>query len=178
VGGTRSRGWTQYYLLTRGCKHKSVSKLCYDRRSVGQSILVSGTHLGPKTRFLLLSDSCVFVDAGYPLWREDGSVVYNCCWSSPAQSFSGPSPAGLMTIFYCLRFETLPTWRTRSPYFYPPLTGWPRYTPRNWVPVSSPPATRRATVEVFEHASTRGCKQIFHYLYIHSPIRLHGVVLN
>jgi hypothetical protein len=33
------------------------------------------------------------------------SVVYNCCWSSPEQSFSGPKPAGLMTIFYCLRFE-------------------------------------------------------------------------
>jgi hypothetical protein len=25
---------------------------------------------------------------------------------SPAQSFSGPSPVGLATIFYCLRFET------------------------------------------------------------------------
>jgi hypothetical protein len=26
--------------------------------------------------------------------------------ASPAQSFSGPSPVGLVTIFYCLRFET------------------------------------------------------------------------
>jgi hypothetical protein len=33
------------------------------------------------------------------------SVVYNCCWPSPAQSFSGPSLAGLMTTFYCLIFE-------------------------------------------------------------------------
>jgi hypothetical protein len=32
--------------------------------------------------------------------------VYNCCWSSPAQSFSGPNPVGLVTIFYCLRFGT------------------------------------------------------------------------
>jgi hypothetical protein len=38
---------------------------------------------------------------GRLLWREDGSVVYNCCWSSPAQSFSCPSPMGLMAIFYC-----------------------------------------------------------------------------
>jgi hypothetical protein len=30
---------------------------------------------------------------------------YNCCWSSPAQSFSDPSPVELATIFYCLRFE-------------------------------------------------------------------------
>jgi hypothetical protein len=29
------------------------------------------------TRFLLLSDSCGFVDMGHPLWREDGSVFYN-----------------------------------------------------------------------------------------------------
>jgi hypothetical protein len=53
--------------------------------------------------------------------------------SSPGQSLSGPSPAGLMTTFYCLRFENPPTWRTRSLYLYPPGTGWPGYTPRHWV---------------------------------------------
>jgi hypothetical protein len=51
--------------------------------------------------------------------------------SSPAQSYSGPSPSGLMTTFYCLGFETPPTWRTRSLYLYPPGTGWPGYTPRH-----------------------------------------------
>jgi hypothetical protein len=45
----------------------------------------------------------------------------------PAQSFSGPSPVGLVTIFYCLRFETS-------------------------LFIAS---TRRATVEVFDPASTR-----------------------
>jgi hypothetical protein len=29
-----------------------------------------------------------------------------CCWPLPAQSFSGPNPLGLATVFYCLRFET------------------------------------------------------------------------
>jgi hypothetical protein len=90
-----------------------------------------------------------------PLSREDGSIVYNCCWASPAQSFSGPRPAGLMTTFYCLRYETPPTWRATSPYLYPPGTEWPSYTPRHWFPSSSPPTTRRATVEVFDPASTR-----------------------
>jgi hypothetical protein len=80
--------------------------LCYDRRSVGQSVLVSSTHLGLTTNFLLLLDSCGFVDVGHSLWREDGCVVYNCCWPSPAQSFSGPSPVGLATIFNSLKFET------------------------------------------------------------------------
>jgi hypothetical protein len=35
-----------------------------------------------------------------------GVLICNCCWSSPAQLFSGPSPAGLVNTFYCLRFET------------------------------------------------------------------------
>jgi hypothetical protein len=43
---------------------------------------------------------------GRRLWREDGSVFCIWCWSSPAQSFSGPSPLDLATIFYCLSFET------------------------------------------------------------------------
>jgi hypothetical protein len=43
--------------------------------------LVVKPHSGPKTRFLLLSDSCGFVDVGRFLWREDESVVYSCCWS-------------------------------------------------------------------------------------------------
>jgi hypothetical protein len=62
------------------------------------------------------------------LWRDNGSVVYNCCWSSPAQSFSGPSPTELVTIFYCFRFET---------FFFVAYT------------------IRRATKEVFDPASTR-----------------------
>jgi hypothetical protein len=40
------------------------------------------------------------------LWREDGSVVYSCCWLLPVQWFSGPRPAGLVTIIFCLKFET------------------------------------------------------------------------
>jgi hypothetical protein len=61
------------------------------------------------------------------------SAVYNCCWFSPVQSFSGPSPAGLMTTFCCLRFETPSTWRARTPYFYLPVRVWPGYTSRHWV---------------------------------------------
>jgi hypothetical protein len=56
------------------------------------------------------------------------SVVCNCCWSSPAQSFSSPNTSGLMTMFYCLRFVTPRTCRARSPYLYPSGTGWPGYT--------------------------------------------------
>jgi hypothetical protein len=58
------------------------------------------------TIYVLLFDSYGLVFVGRPLWREDGSVFYICCWSMTAHSFSGPSPLGLATVFYCLRFET------------------------------------------------------------------------
>jgi hypothetical protein len=49
---------------------------------------------------------------------EDGPAVYICCWPSPAQSFSSPSPGGLVTIcYYCLRFKTPPT-RNRIAQWY------------------------------------------------------------
>jgi hypothetical protein len=68
-----------------------------------------------------------------PFWREVGSVVYSCCWASPVQSLSCSSPTGLRTIFYCLKFETPPTWRAKFLHLLPSRTGWPSYTPRHWV---------------------------------------------
>jgi hypothetical protein len=44
----------------------------------------------------------------HPLRREDGPVVYNYCWPSPAHSFSGRNPSGLMTTVYCFKFESPP----------------------------------------------------------------------
>jgi hypothetical protein len=58
------------------------------------------------TRYLFLSKSYVLVSVGRLLWQEDGSVFCMCRWPLPAQPFSGPSPLGLATVFYCLRFET------------------------------------------------------------------------
>jgi hypothetical protein len=68
----------------------------------------------------------VIVLIQHPLWREDGSVIYNCCWSSPVQSYSGQCPMGLMTTFYCLRFETPSTWRA----FMTTWTLWGRLSTR------------------------------------------------
>jgi hypothetical protein len=73
--------------------------------------------------------SCRFADMGSSLWRENGSVVLSYFWPSSAQSFSCLSPMRLATIF------TVTDMR---------------------LPFSSPPTTRRVTVEVFDPASTQG----------------------
>jgi hypothetical protein len=76
------------------------------RLTVRQSVSLGvEPHLGLMTRYLLLFDSYGLVFVWRPLWREDKSVFCICCWLSPAV-FSGPSPLGLATIFYCLSFET------------------------------------------------------------------------
>jgi hypothetical protein len=77
------------------------------RLTVSQSVSLGvEPHLGLMTKHFLLFDIYGLVFGGLPLWREDGSVMCRCCWPLPAQSFSGPSPLGLATEFYCLRFET------------------------------------------------------------------------
>jgi hypothetical protein len=38
-----------------------------------------------------------------------------------------------------------PTWKNRSVYLDPPVTGWPSYTPEHWVPYLSPSSPHTAT---------------------------------
>jgi hypothetical protein len=46
----------------------------------------SGTH----DQILFCIDNCMFLDVWWPLWWEDGSVIYlyNCFWALPEQSLS------------------------------------------------------------------------------------------
>jgi hypothetical protein len=83
-------------------------KLIYDRQSVGHSVLVSGTHLGPATNFLSLLQIffrqlrvCYFVAPSLTRGRVC-NLLYNCFWSLPEQSLLGRSASELMAIFYCL----------------------------------------------------------------------------
>jgi hypothetical protein len=55
-----------------------------------------------RPEFFLNWTPAVIVLTLHPLWQEDG---YNCCWSSPAHSFSGPSRVGLAATFYYIRLE-------------------------------------------------------------------------
>jgi hypothetical protein len=128
-------------------------KLSCDRRSVGQSVLVSGS----RPYFCFLCDNCGFLDVGRPLRREDVSVIYsyNCFWALPEQSLSGPIPQNSLPYF-TVSCETPPTWRSSSPYLYSPGTWWPSYTHLHWVPFcrlirqsQSHITTRWSTVELF-----------------------------
>jgi hypothetical protein len=85
---------------------QSKSKLHCDWQLVNQSVLVSSTIWvsWPDICYSLTVTVSFFV--GRPLWREDGSLFCICCWPSPAESLSSPTPLGLVTVFYCHRFET------------------------------------------------------------------------
>jgi hypothetical protein len=79
-----------YCLIWDSPKSKSKVKVYYDWQSVGQSVQVSCTHLGPATNFShslfdYFFDSFRFVDVGRPLWQGVGSVVYSFWRASPAQ---------------------------------------------------------------------------------------------
>jgi hypothetical protein len=93
-------------ILTR---HKVKVKVIL-RSTISRPVCLDVRHqFGTRDQFFsfflqLFLDSYRFLDVGSPLWREVVSVVFNFFWSSPAQTFSGLSPTGLMSIFYCLYF--------------------------------------------------------------------------
>jgi hypothetical protein len=88
----RMSSWVESYVTTDG----QPASLSWNKAPIW----------GLRPDLYYLYDSCGFVDLERPLWREDGSVLDNCCWPSPVQSFSGPNPVGFLAIFYFLRFET------------------------------------------------------------------------
>jgi hypothetical protein len=109
---------------------KSKSKLYYDRQSVGQSVLESGTHLGPASNFSYplfdyFFDSFGSVDVGRHLWREVGSVLFSFCRASPAQPFSDLSPTALMSIVSCFYFWDPQPGRPGSCIYFPQEQGSP-----------------------------------------------------
>jgi hypothetical protein len=85
---------------------ESELELLYDWRFAANQFILASSPLRLTTSNFFKWILAFVVLMQHPLWGEDGSVVYNCCWSSSAQSLSGPTPAGLVTIFYCLKFET------------------------------------------------------------------------
>jgi hypothetical protein len=80
----------------------------------------SGTRDQFSSFFYLFFYSYEFVNVGRTLWGEVESIVFSYCWASPAQSFSSLSPAGLMSIIYCLNSWDSPIWRARFLYLFPP----------------------------------------------------------
>jgi hypothetical protein len=148
--------YLRYRYLMCICWSESESESLYDWRFTANQFVLATSPLRLTTStFIFQLNTCCYSPYITSSLMRGRVCRYSCCWSSPAQSFSGQNPAGLMTTLYYLRFETPPTWRTRSPYIYPPGTWWPSYTPRHWVPFSSSPTNRMATVEVFDRASTR-----------------------
>jgi hypothetical protein len=108
------------------------------RLTVSQSVSLGvGPHLGLMIRYLLLFDSYGLVYLGRPLWRDGGSVSCIYCW---------PRQRSLSRVQV-------------------PWDSWPCFTVSDLrLPFSSPPTTRRVTVEVFEPASTRVAVYLAHVL--------------
>jgi hypothetical protein len=67
---------------------KTKSKLYYDRQSVGQSVLVSGAHLGPATNFSHCHFAYFLIISGLLMWgalSDEKSDLYYSVFASHRQ---------------------------------------------------------------------------------------------
>jgi hypothetical protein len=121
-----------------GAVLRAKSELFYDRRSIGQSVLVSGHHLGPATNFSFTFMEIIFKQLGGCYYGAPSLTRgWNCnlqlLLGLASAIFFGTESAGFMTKFYS-QFWDIPTWRARFLCLFPPGTGWPSYTPGHWIP--------------------------------------------
>jgi hypothetical protein len=100
-------------------------KLIYDRQSVGQSVLVPGSHLGPMTIFLL--SRWRFRASWYGVPSLTRGRVINLLLQLLLRLARAVtlcrSPAELTAIFYTLIWDSS-TWRARSPCLYSTGKEW------------------------------------------------------
>jgi hypothetical protein len=66
---------------------ESEPELLYDWRFNENQFVLATSPFRLTTSILFNWTLAVIVLIWHPIWREDGSVVYNSCWTSPAQSF-------------------------------------------------------------------------------------------
>jgi hypothetical protein len=117
-------------------KHKLKSKSHYDRQSVGQSVLVSGAHLGPATIYFLLEiffrqlRFCNFVAPSLTRGRVCKILVQLLLVLARAVTLGSKSRRTHGHILLSHLRLPSPACRARFPYLYPPGTGWPKYTYR------------------------------------------------
>jgi hypothetical protein len=65
------------------------------RPTVSQSVCLCDRHQsGAHDKTFVIMRKLRFVDVGHLLSWKDGSIIFNCCWTLPVQSFSDPNPAG------------------------------------------------------------------------------------
>jgi hypothetical protein len=121
-----------------------VSELLYDWRFTANQFILATSPLRPKSRiFIFHQNTCVYSPYIISSLTKGWICHLQLLLGLARAVISGPSPEGLVITFYCLKFETPRTWRTRFPYLYPPGTGCPgrhlRQTLRDWKAETSPP---------------------------------------
>jgi hypothetical protein len=112
-------------------KFYNPKKLCYDRRSIDQSILVSSTQLGLTNIFV-----CCLTVAGFFIWLalsdERTDLPLQLLLVLARAFILGSESCGTRDHILLSQIRDCPNLEGHVPIFISPGTGWPGYNPRHW----------------------------------------------
>jgi hypothetical protein len=133
-------------------RNRATSRLAIYRRSIrlGAKPLKTHDQLFFSSKHLWLQSSCNILS------NERMGLSFTIATGLASAVILGSKSCGTHDHILLSQSRDFPNREGEVPIFISPGTGLPSCCPRHWVPFSSPPTTRRAIVEVFEPAFTRG----------------------
>jgi hypothetical protein len=136
----------------------SESELQYELRFTANQFVLAASLLRPPTKiFIFQLNTCGYSPYVASTLMRDCVCRLQLLLALASAVILRSEYHGTHDHILLSQIRVSPTWRARFLYLYPPGTGWAGYTPRQWVPFSSPLTNRRATMEVFDSSSTREC---------------------
>jgi hypothetical protein len=160
---------------------KSESELLYDWRFTADRFVLATSPLRLTTHFIFQLKTCGYSPYVTSSLMRGWVCLFQLLLVLASAVILRSESHGTHDHILLSQIQDSPNLEGKVPAFIPPRKRVPGYTPRQWVPFSSSPMTRRAALEVFEPAFTRVsshsvncgyvcmCVYIYIYIYLAAP---------
>jgi hypothetical protein len=145
-----SYGYAQAIINAGFCNRLCLNLFYHSETAVSQA-----TNWVPRPDFYCCQTVCRGCWCGAPSLTREGVCRLQLLLVLASAVILGSETRGTHDHVLLSQIRDSSTWRARTPYLYLPGTERPSDTARHCAPFSSHANTHRATVEVFEQASTR-----------------------
>jgi hypothetical protein len=148
-----------------GHRQNQSQELLYDGRFTANHLVLVPSPLRPTTSTFFQLNTCDYSPYVTSSMTRGWVCHLQLLLVLASAVILGSESRGTRDHILLSQIRHSPNLEGQVPVLISPRNRVPNYTPRHWLPFLSPPTTRRATVEVFEPASTMGIHRVMNRLW-------------